>query len=158
MKSIPITFITPNAINKHLSHALQMHIHTYTSSVYDLEPYSGIQGQRECLWTLVDPNMYMCHVDIFSHYSLCFFLSYFFPKRHYHPLHHCQSYDRVRYRSPMHLQQVHPALPFSTIPSVPKVRSYLCHISDTPPFVPVPLVSPFVPMFPVSLISSSMPL
>ena len=42
--------------------------------------------------------------------------------------------------------------------SVPQVRSYFCHISNTPPFVPVPLVSPFVPMFPVSLISVSMPL
>ena len=59
----------------------------------------------------------------------------------------------VRYRSPMDLQQVHPALPSSTIPSVPKVCSYFCHISNTPPFIPVPLVSPFVPMFPVSLIS-----
>ena len=64
----------------------------------------------------------------------------------------------VRYQSPMHLQQVRPTPPFSAIPSIPKVRSYLRHISDTPLFVPVPLVSPFVPMFPVSLISISMPL
>ena len=42
--------------------------------------------------------------------------------------------------------------------SIPQVRSYFHHISDTPPFVPVPLVSPFVLMFPVSLISISMPL
>ena len=63
----------------------------------------------------------------------------------------------VRYRSPMHLWQVCPALPSSAIPSVPQVRSYFRHISDTPPFVPVPLISPFVPMFPVSLISVSMP-
>ena len=54
--------------------------------------------------------------------------------------------------------KVHPTLPFSAIPSVPKVHSYFCHISDTPPFIPVPLVSPFIPMFPVSLISISMPL
>ena len=54
--------------------------------------------------------------------------------------------------------KVHPALPSSAIPSVPKICSYFCHISDTPPFVPVPLVSPFFPMFPVSLISVSMPL
>ena len=40
----------------------------------------------------------------------------------------------------------------------PKVHPYFCYISNTPPFVPVPLVSPFVPMFPVSLISVSMSL
>ena len=54
--------------------------------------------------------------------------------------------------------KIRPAPPSSTIPSVPKVCSYFRHISNTPPFVPVPLVSPFVPMFPVSLISVSMPL
>ena len=54
--------------------------------------------------------------------------------------------------------KVRPALPSSAIPSVPKVHSYLRHISDTSPFVPVPLVSPFIPIFPVSLISVSMPL
>ena len=54
--------------------------------------------------------------------------------------------------------KVRPTPPSSAIPSIPKVRSYLCHISDTSPFVPVPLVSPFIPMFPVSLISISMPL
>ena len=53
--------------------------------------------------------------------------------------------------------KVCPTLPSSAIPSVPKVHSYFHHISDTPPFVLVPLVSPFVPMFPVSLISVSMP-
>ena len=42
--------------------------------------------------------------------------------------------------------------------SIPKVRSYFHHISDTPPLVPVPLVSPFIPMSPVSLISVPMPL
>ena len=35
--------------------------------------------------------------------------------------------------------KIRPAPPSSAIPSVPKVRSYFCHISDTPPFVPVPL-------------------
>ena len=54
--------------------------------------------------------------------------------------------------------KVCPTPPSSAIPSVLKVRSYFCHISDTPLFVPVPLVSPFIPMFPVSLISVSMPL
>ena len=72
MKSAPISFISLNTINQYHSHAIQMHMHAYTWCVCDSEPYSGIQGQRECLWTLVDPNMYMRHVDIFSHYSLCF--------------------------------------------------------------------------------------
>ena len=72
MKLISTIFITPNSIDKHLFHASQMHILTYIQRVYDSEPYSGIQGQRECLWTLVDPDLYMHHVDIFSHYSLYF--------------------------------------------------------------------------------------
>ena len=29
---------------------------------------------RKHLWTLVDPDMYMRCMDIFPHYSLCFFL------------------------------------------------------------------------------------
>ena len=62
-----------------------MHTHTYIQRVHDSEPYSGIQGRHECLWTLVDPNMYMRHVDTFPHYSLCFSFSYFSSKRHYHP-------------------------------------------------------------------------
>ena len=72
MKSTSIIFITFNSINKHLSHALQMHTHTYIQRVHDSELYSGIQGQHKCLWTLVDPDMYMHHVDIFPCYSLCF--------------------------------------------------------------------------------------
>ena len=72
MKLTSIIFITLSSINKHLSHASQMHIHTYTSSVYDSEPYSGIQGQCKCLWTLVDPELYMHHVDISPHYSIYF--------------------------------------------------------------------------------------
>ena len=72
MKLIPINFITPNSINRHLSHTYQMHICAYTWSVYDLELYSGIQGRHEHLCTLVDPDLYMRHVDIFSHYSLYF--------------------------------------------------------------------------------------
>ena len=72
MKSTPIIFITLNSIDKYLSHASQMHIHTYKQRVHDSDPYSGIQGQHECLWTLVDPDMYMRRVDTFLHYSLYF--------------------------------------------------------------------------------------
>ena len=72
MKSAPISFISLNTIDQHHSHAIQMHIHAYTQCVCDSEPYSGIQGRCECLWTLVDLDMYMRHMDIFSHYSLCF--------------------------------------------------------------------------------------
>ena len=79
MNSTSTIFITLNSIDKHLSHASQMHIHTYKRRVYDSEPYQGIQGRRKCLWTLVDPDMYMRHVDIFPYYSLCF--SLFLPKK-----------------------------------------------------------------------------
>ena len=72
MKSTSIIFITLYFINKHLSHASQMHTHAYIWRVRDLEPYSGIQGRREHLWTLVDPDIYMHRVDIFPYYSLYF--------------------------------------------------------------------------------------
>ena len=49
-----------------------MHIHAYIWRVRNSELYSGIQGQHEHLWTLVDPDIYMHHVDTFPHYSLCF--------------------------------------------------------------------------------------
>ena len=64
--------MTFNTIDKHSSHALQMHIHAYIWRVRGSEPYSGIQGQHKCLWTLVDLDMYIHHVDTFLHYSLCF--------------------------------------------------------------------------------------
>ena len=54
MKSTSIIFITLNPIDNHLSHVSQMHTHAYIRRVCDLEPYSGIQGQRKHLWTLVD--------------------------------------------------------------------------------------------------------
>ena len=80
MKSTSIIFITLTSINQHLLHASQMHIHSYIQRVYNSEPYSGIQGRCECLWTLMDPNMYMCHVDIFPYYSLyCSYL--IFPQK-----------------------------------------------------------------------------
>ena len=72
MKLTSTIFITLNSIDKHLSHASQMHTHAYIWRVRDSELYSGIQGWRKPLWTLVYPNMYMRHVDIFSYYSLCF--------------------------------------------------------------------------------------
>ena len=59
----------------------------------------------------------------------------------------------VRYQSPMNLRQVYSTLPSSTIPFPFPIPSYFCHISDTPPFISVPLVPSFIPMFPVSLIS-----
>ena len=57
-----------------------MHIHTHKWRVHDSEPYSGIQGRCECLWTLVDPDMYMRRVDIFSLIISYLFFSYYFPK------------------------------------------------------------------------------
>ena len=72
MKLIPINFITLNYTDIHLSHAYQMHIYAYIQRVCDAVLYSGIQGQRNHLWTLMDPNLYMHHVDILSHYSSYF--------------------------------------------------------------------------------------
>ena len=72
-----------------------MHTHAYIRRVHDLEQYSGIQGRCKPLWTLVDPNMYMRHVDIFFFIILYLFFSYYFPKRLYHPPYHQQSYDRL---------------------------------------------------------------
>ena len=70
----------------------------------------------------------------------------------------CPLTPNVRYRSPMDLQQVCPAPSSSTTPFPSQSLFYFHHISNTPLFIPVPLVSPFVPMFPVSLISISMSL
>ena len=72
MKLTLTIFITSIPINKHLSHASQMHTHAYIWRVCNSEPYSGIQGLHKHLWTLVDPDMYMRRVDIFPHNSLCF--------------------------------------------------------------------------------------
>ena len=80
MKSTSTIFITLNTINKHLSHSSQMHTHTYIRRVHHLEPYSGIQGRHKCLWTLVDPDMYMRRMDIFSLIIPYFFFPYFFTK------------------------------------------------------------------------------
>ena len=71
-----------------------MHTHAYIQRVQDSEPYSGIQGQREHLWTLVDPDMYMRHVDIFF-IILYLFFSYSFLKKLYHPPYHRQLYDML---------------------------------------------------------------
>ena len=62
----------------------------------------------------------------------------------------------VRYWSLMNLWQVCSTPPSSAIPFPSSSPSYFHHISNTPPFVPVPLVSSFIPTFPVSLLSVSM--
>ena len=70
-------------------------VHTHKWRVRHPEPYSGIQGGHERLWTLVDPDMYMCCMDI---YPLLFLILSFIissQKRLYHPLHHRQSHDRL---------------------------------------------------------------
>ena len=68
----------------------------------------------------------------------------------------CLCLTCVRYWSPMDLWQVHSTLPSSAIPFPSSSPSYFCHISNTPPFVPVPLVSSFIPAFPVSSLSVPM--
>ena len=55
------------------SHAVRQ-CTSHTTFGVSMERVFGVtvQGQRKCLWTLVDPDMYMRHVDTFLHYSLCF--------------------------------------------------------------------------------------
>ena len=113
MKSTSTIFITLNSINKHLSHASQMHIHMYIQRVHDSEPYSGIQGQCEHLWTLVDPDMYMRRVNIFPYYSL-YFSYLIFPQKDFiiphildnrmtdFPHHHSIMYDFTPLYSPVY--------------------------------------------------------
>ena len=93
MKLTSITFITLNAINKHLSHASQMHIHAYKWRVCNLELYSGIQ---RATWMFMDPcgpqHVYAPCGHIFLLFSM-FLFSYFLPKKHYHSLHHWQTFS-----------------------------------------------------------------
>ena len=49
-----------------------MHTHAYIWRVRHPELYSGIQGRRKRLWTLMDPDMYMRHMDIFPLLFLIF--------------------------------------------------------------------------------------
>ena len=107
MKSTPIIFITLNSINKYLSHASQMHIHTYKWRVHNLELYPGIQGWRECSWTLVYLT-YICAVWTFFLIILYLFFSYSFLKRLYHPPYYWQSYDRLSPSSQHHVW-LHPS-------------------------------------------------
>ena len=54
----------------------------------------------------------------------------------------------VRYQSLMDLQQLCPAPSSSATPFPSQSPFYFHHISNTPPFIPVLLVSPCIPMFP----------
>ena len=120
MKSTSTIFITFNTINKHLSHSSQMHTHTYIWRVRHLEPYSGIQGKHECLWTLVDPDMYTRRMDIFPLLFLIFSFLITSKKRLYHPLHHQQSHDRLSPSSQHHVL-LHPPYILLFIPYSPVI-------------------------------------
>ena len=79
MKSTSIIFITLNSIDNHLSHVSQMHTHAYIQRVCDLEPYSGIQGWHEHLWTLVDPT---CICTVWTHFLIILYVFLFlFPSK-----------------------------------------------------------------------------
>ena len=60
-----------------------------------------------------------------------------------------QSWKCVRYRSPMDLQQVHPALSSSATPSVPKSILFLSHLQhpSASPCPPCLTLRPYVPCF-----------
>ena len=80
MKSTSTIFITLYSIDKHLSHASQMHTHTYIGRVHDSELYSGIQWRCEHLWTLWTPTCICAVWTFFPYYSLSF-LFLLFPKK-----------------------------------------------------------------------------
>ena len=73
MKSILITFITPNVIDRHLLHAYQMHIymHTYEKFMMQshIQVYKGDANVYRPLWT---PICICALWTYFSYYSLCF--------------------------------------------------------------------------------------
>ena len=71
MKSIPISFITLNAINKHPLHAIKMHILTHMKWSH-IQAYKGNMNVYGPLWTLSS----VWHVP-YGHISLN--LLYVFP-------------------------------------------------------------------------------
>ena len=65
-------------------HAIQVHIHAYITGVYDVEPYSGPYRWHKCLWMLMDPDLYICRMDLFSYFSLWFLFIILIPKTLWH--------------------------------------------------------------------------
>ena len=113
MKSIPICSITQNSIDRHPPHVSQMHICTYTQSVYDAEPYTGLYANiYGPLWT---PSS-ICAIWTYFLIILYIFPFLFLSKRHYHSPHPRQSYDRL-FSSPQHHVCLHSP-----------IFSYLLHI------------------------------
>ena len=110
MKSTPIIFITLNSIKKYLSHASQMHIHTYKHIDKEFKIQSCIQAYKGDtnvygpLWTLTC----RCAVWTFFLIILYLFFSYSFLKRLYHPPYYRQSYDRLSPSSQHHVW-LHPS-------------------------------------------------
>ena len=145
----------------HISILKQKIIHLQLSSLKLGTNNWKVLGTETPIWSLTLP------IILQSFCLLCFLFrlydSYYLPNLvTYKPkapfqLFHAFSHF-VRYQSPMDLQQVHSALPSSAIPFLFSSPSYFCHIPNTSPFIPVPLVSSFIPMFPVSLISVPMSL
>ena len=82
----------------------------YTCTYMKSSWFRAIFWHTRVRQTFMDPygpwHGYAPYGHIFSLFSM-FFLSYFFPKRHYHPLHHGQSYDRLS-PSPQHHVWLHP--------------------------------------------------
>ena len=84
-KSIPISSIISNSINKHLSHVIQMHTHTYIWSVHDSELHSGLYRQHEHLWTLMDSDLLYAPDGHISLFSLWYFFIIIIPEILPHP-------------------------------------------------------------------------
>ena len=108
MKSIPISFMTPNSINKHLTCLPNAYTHIYMKCLR----FGAIFRHTSVTQTFMDPcgpqPVYALCGHIFSLFSV-FFLSYFSLKRHYHSLHYWQSYDRLSPSSQHHVW-LHPPI------------------------------------------------
>ena len=103
MKPTPIIFITFNSINKHLLHVSQIHIYEEFAIRSRIQAYKGDVNVYGPLWTLT------CICAMWTSFLIILYVfpSLFLPKRHYHPLHHRQSHDRLS-PSPQHHVWFHP--------------------------------------------------
>ena len=119
MKSTPIIFITFNSINKYLSHASLMHIHTQMKS----SRFGAVFRHTRVTQMFMDSCGPQHVYAPYGHFSLIIpylFVHYFFTKRLYHPLHHQQSHDRLSPSSQHHVL-LHPPYILLFIPYSPVI-------------------------------------
>ena len=115
MKSIPISFITLNSIDKHLLHASQMHILTYTQVFMmwnRIQAYKGDVNIYGPLWTLT------CICTMWTYFLIILYIFplLFFSQKDFITPHIINNHNRL-FPSPQHHVCLH--LP---------ILSYLLHI------------------------------